>query len=308
MNVRQMGMQHLKQIVAAKDSSDGELRGAALKLLANQERGRKSHEHEQVVGIEAKTGVKIDPSTPLFDNFRHRKPTARSSSRSLEAVGMNLTALQDDVSRLLKKRVPDNFVVMHEYADSGCTMLEMSYGQLVNYCYTTTDGDSYLYKVNNKDKTLVELTYSSKKCQGIPDSVVDVFRKYTAFDPAVNEYGDCLSDYTSFTYESTYPSLSWSSNVLAEMFYEPDLCEKDKYFAYTLYPSDTCLPAPRGYYYYYIDTTACATQGKYLVNYHMSSDCSDDPWANDNQAENTCSYDRVGDDTFRNDQYYYTPY
>jgi hypothetical protein len=133
----------------------------------------------------------------------------------------NLTA--DNENRELKIR--NNFWSFSWHTnDANCEMAPSdTHGFLVNYCFNTGGGNSFVLKVNKKEQFYVELDYENDSCHGIPSAI---------YDMGWYPFGECgdagyPGATVKFEYLSDYPSPMYTgmTQYTSEMF----LCDSGNF-------------------------------------------------------------------------------
>lgn len=159
-------------------------------------------------------------------------------------------------NRHLKSVNRNNFIGKTVYSDSSCTTPSQSFGSLVNYCFDLDDANgqsSFLYKMNKKDHTIVQLDYDGYGCKGaIPARITDITSAFPEFTMDV-EYGACLMDewgeYYSVDYLTERPDFMGSYGVLAvaSSVNGKGSCNPDKFVDFHWYQSGDCVKVRQGW-------------------------------------------------------------
>lgn len=180
-------------------------------------------ESKRAAGVQAREHITIHP-----DTLKEMKFDEETDTMSLRG------------DRALKNR--DNFFTHQSYNDASCTELSNLYGALVNYCFNWGENGIFMYKVNNKDKTFVQLDYDNENCNGVPIRVTDVIKSYIP-DFEGREYGECFWDtdqgtWATVNYLSTYPDVS---NGASRSYYETEKqCQNKRFREIDYYPENVC--------------------------------------------------------------------
>jgi len=128
----------------------------------------------------------------------------------------------------------DNFLMVELYDDEGCENTPTVQGYLLNYCFNTYDGYSYLIKANTHQESFVQLNYFSEFCTGIPDHMIDLPRL-----GGFEHLGDCGAQASVRAYVMPEYPIDFPSGLLSTYYTS---CEhQDEYFAFQFLPLGVCF-------------------------------------------------------------------
>lgn len=184
--------------------------------------------HGATTKVHPHTGQVISP-VELLRLHGAKRPTHRALSTEMFR---NMTF--DEDSRDLKVR--NNFYSFSWHVnDNTCMGAPIdAHGYLVNYCFNSWDGFSFIVKVNKKEGFYVELDYDNNNCQGIPTAIHDM--TWYPF----GECGDAgLPGATvMFQYLSDYPKPMYTgvNQYTSEMY----LCDSGNFNTFNWYTSGLC--------------------------------------------------------------------
>jgi hypothetical protein len=140
----------------------------------------------------------------------------------------------DEDSRDLKVR--NNFFSFSWYTGS-CNMAPSDvHGYLVNYCFNTGGGNSFVVKVNKKEEFYTELKYENDNCHGVPSAIHDItWYKF-------GECGEASLDGASvkFEYLSDYPTSMYTG--MNQYTYEMYLCDSGNFNSFN-WSAPSLLPS-----------------------------------------------------------------
>jgi hypothetical protein len=148
---------------------------------------------------------------------------AKAQHRALSQEAFRNMTFDED-SRGLKVR--NNFFSFswHTSDDVNCEMAPSdAHGYLVNYCFNTGEGHSFVVKVNKKEEFYTQLDYDNENCHGIPSAIHDMtWYKF-------GECGDAGISGASvkFDYLSDYPTAMYTG--MDQFTYENYLCDSNNF-------------------------------------------------------------------------------
>lgn len=235
----------------------------------------------------------------------HHKPVSERVAAMLgkDAVlhGKDVADMKfDDVSetpanlRSLKMR--DNFITYAKYSDSSCSSAKYTVGEVLNTCLNednkvTGEKRSFMYKVNKKEFTVVELQYDGWNCMGGPSKVYDMMVDV----PEFTQFGDCFErkgKYYKIDYITSYPdrdAMASDPGYLLSFNHFEQTCtsQNANYFSFGKAPMskmdlkfDMCsdLSGEAPFPFSMIIRNDCANSRNFLIETHMSNDCSGPPY------------------------------